>query len=270
MGMGRGIDHVGIATRSLDGLAANWQALGFTLTPRAFHQDHMGTSNRLVQFAGHNFVELLEVDRPETMLAHSPGFMGFGQFNHDFLQRRQGMSLIVLRTDDTAADLARWKAKGLAVYDQFDFERQATLPDGTQATVRFELGFATDPGIDALFYVCHNRAEEHFWKAEYQAHANGAEEIAAIVLAAEEPERHGTFLSALFEGDVAACDGGISVRFGPHRIDVAAPAALERYGWARRPPYGQAVAAGLRIRAPGRAGTVTPAAAGGCFIEWTD
>ena len=120
MRTGRAIDHIGIATRDLDGLAARYEALGFTLTPRAWHQDHMGTSNRLVQFAGPdggpgrgaNFIELLEVDRPQTMLPHSPGFMGFGQFNHDFLTRREGMSLIVFRTDDTAADLARWKARG--------------------------------------------------------------------------------------------------------------------------------------------------------------
>ena len=61
MTTGRAIDHIGIASRSLDGLAARYEALGFTLTPRARHQDHMGTSNRLVQFRGRNFIELLEV-----------------------------------------------------------------------------------------------------------------------------------------------------------------------------------------------------------------
>ena len=55
---GRGIDHVGIATRDLDSLAAKWERLGFTLTPRAYHQDHMGTSNRLVQFEGGNFIDV--------------------------------------------------------------------------------------------------------------------------------------------------------------------------------------------------------------------
>ena len=269
MGAGRGIDHVGIASHSLDGLAAVYEGLGFTLTPRAYHQDHMGTSNRLVQFEGRNFIELLEVDRPQTMLPHSPGFMGFGAFNHDFLARREGLSLIVLRTDDTPADLAAWKARGLITYDQFNFERQATLPDGSQATVSFELGFVTDPAMpEILFYVCHNRAEEHFWKPAFQRHANGGEEIEAIILAADEPERHGAFLSALFGGDVTARDGGISVGFAEHRIDVVRPDALADPA-AYRPPAGEAAAVGLAIRAPGRAGQVTPAAdAGGVFIEW--
>ena len=267
---GRGIDHVGIATRNLDGLAATWEGLGFTLTPRAYHQDHMGTSNRLVQFEGGNFIELLEVDRPDTMLPHGPGFMGFGQFNHDFLKRREGMSLIVFRTDDTAADLARWRAKGLQTYDQFNFERQAVLPDGSEATVRFELGFVTDPAMpDILFYVCDNKAEEHFWKPEYQTHANSAEEIEAIVLCSAQPERHVEFLTRLFDGDAHVEDDRVSVQFGPHDIVVTTPGELSWTGW-RDNPGPDAVAVGLEIAAPERESEViAPGDAGGAFIRFT-
>ncbi len=271
MSRGRAIDHIAIASRDLDGLAAKYEGLGFTLTPRAYHQDHMGTSNRLVQFQDRNFIELLEVDRPQTMLPHAPGFMGFGQFNHDFLAKREAMSLIIFQTEDTAADLARWKARGLDVYDQFNFERLATLPDGTQVTVRFELGFVTSPLMpDVLFYVCHNRAEEHFWKPAYQEHANGAEEITAITLASQSPDMHADYLSALFDGDVVACDGGISVTCAGHRIDVLKPAALADRGWTLD-PGDDAVAAGFTIRAPMRAGEFTRTTdAGGAFIDWTD
>lgn len=268
---GRGIDHIAVASRDLEGLAACYEGLGFTCTPQAWHQDHMGTSNRLVQFAGRNFIELLTVDRPQTMLPHGPGFMGFGQFNHDFLARREGMSLIIFRTEDTAADLAAWQARGLDVYDQFNFERQAVLPDGSEATVRFELGFVTSPRMpDVLFYVCHNKAEEHFWKPAYQAHANGGQEITAIILASDAPEAHGEFLSALFGGEVTPRDGGISVACAEHRIDVMVPDALADRGWTMN-PGDAAVAAGFTIRAEGRAGEITQAAdAGGAFIEWTE
>ena len=268
MASGRGIDHVGIASRSLDGLAAQWQGLGFTLTPRAFHQDHMGTSNRLAQFDMGNFVELLEVDRPQTMLPHAPGFMGFGAFNHDFLARREGLSLIVFKTSDTPADLARWKAKGLTTYDQFNFERQAPLPDGSQATVRFELGFVTDPGIDALFYVCHNRAEEHFWKPQYQRHENGAEEMQAVILCSSEPERHAAFLSALFDGEIHQRGGGIWVECDGHFIAVLPPDELADCGWTED-PGAEAVAAGLHIMSAPLAGQIVPPErAGGAFIKW--
>ena len=70
MASGRSIDHVVLAVRDLGATAAIYQDLGFTLTPRAVHEDHMGTSNRLVQFKAKNFIELLEVDRPETLAPH--------------------------------------------------------------------------------------------------------------------------------------------------------------------------------------------------------
>ena len=60
----RSIDHVVVAVRDLDHLAGEFEASGFNLTPRAYHSDRMGTSNRLIQFANNSFIELLEVDRP--------------------------------------------------------------------------------------------------------------------------------------------------------------------------------------------------------------
>ncbi|MEM1160123.1 MAG: VOC family protein [Pseudomonadota bacterium] len=278
MSSGRAIDHVGIATRNLDALAAQYEALGFTLTPRAAHPDHMGTSNRLIQLGGldggpgkgANFIELIEVDRPETMQPHKAGFMGFGQFNHSFLQKRQGMSLVVFRTDDAAADLARWRSKGLQTYDQFNFERQAKLPDGSEETVRFEIGLVTDPAMpDILFFVCDNKAEQHFWKPEYQQHANGAEEIEAVVLCSAQPAQHADFLSRLFDGDVHEGEGKISVQFGEYDIVVATPAELNWTGWTHNPGP-EAMAVGLEIAA-GETETeiIKPQDAGGVFIRFT-
>ncbi|MEL7467088.1 MAG: VOC family protein [Pseudomonadota bacterium] len=268
---GRAIDHIGIASRDLPALAAQYEALGFTLTPLAHHQDHMGTSNRLVQFGsgtglGVNFIELLTVDRPQTMLPHRPGFMGFGQFNHDFLAKREGMSLVIFQTRDTAADLAAWRAKGLNAYNQFNFERFATLPGGSQVTVRFELGFVTSPAIpDVLFYVCHNKAEEHFWKPQFQAHENGAEEITAISLCVPDAAKAAEFLSALFDGEISDRDGGLSIACGAHQIDVATADAVATR-WAGSPPYG---GVGFALRCPDRAGTETPKEqAGNAFINW--
>jgi hypothetical protein len=265
---GRAIDHVVIAGRDLDGLAARYQALGFTLTPQAYHEDRMGTSNRLAQFRGRNFIELIEVDRPETVDRPGPGGFAFGAFLERYLARREGLAMIVFRTDDARADTAAWKAGGIDTYEPFDFQRQARLPDGTEATVGFSLGFATSREMpDLAFFVCENRAPEHFWKPAYQEHANGAEEIAAVLLVAREPGRHGEFLSRLFGGVVTDRQGGVSVACGPHRIDVLAQEAVA--GWRDDPGEG-ALGAGLAVRAPARSGTITPAEeAGGVRIEWT-
>jgi catechol 2,3-dioxygenase-like lactoylglutathione lyase family enzyme len=56
MTSGRAIDHVMLAVRDLDRTALSYQELGFTLMPRAAHEDRMGTSNRLAQFRGRNFI----------------------------------------------------------------------------------------------------------------------------------------------------------------------------------------------------------------------
>lgn len=64
MTSGRSIDHIVIAVRDLDHASAAFSTAGFTLTPRAKHENRMGTSNQLAQFSERNFIELLEVDRP--------------------------------------------------------------------------------------------------------------------------------------------------------------------------------------------------------------
>jgi len=57
-----------LAVRDLARTAATYETLGFTLTPRAAHEDRTGTSNRLAQFAERNFIELLEVDVRKSSL----------------------------------------------------------------------------------------------------------------------------------------------------------------------------------------------------------
>lgn len=191
-----------IAVANLQDAARRYQALGFTLTPRAAHPDHMGTANRLAQFAGRNFIELVEVDRPRLLKAHdfdiTPAHFGFGAHNQAYLAKRQGMSALVFATHDAEAEAERLADAGLTPYQPLHFERQATQPDGTVTTVAFTLAFATSPLMPEIaFYFCQNHYPENFWKPAFQSHANGAREITQVVLAAQDPDRHGDFLAAL-------------------------------------------------------------------------
>ena len=67
---GRAIDHTAVAVRDLDAAAAAYEAQGSTLTPRAQHP--WGTANRLIQLPRGNFIELLEIDRPDMLPPHDP------------------------------------------------------------------------------------------------------------------------------------------------------------------------------------------------------
>jgi catechol 2,3-dioxygenase-like lactoylglutathione lyase family enzyme len=268
---GRAIDHVVLAVRDLDRAAATYGGLGFTLTPRAMHEDRMGTSNRLAQFQGRNFIELLEVDRPDRLQPHdldgNPPFFSFGDHNRLALKEREGPSMLVFASNDARADLIRFQAAGLHAA-AFDFERQAVLPDGSKVTVSFSLAFAWSPDMSKVgFFSCQNRAQQYFWKPQYQAHANGARSIASVYLASPEPERDARFIGNMFGGEVSPVADGWRVACGrAQEALVLTPEAIT----SRDPSFGLAEEPRLAgIRLIGDQREITPSSqASGMFIEW--
>lgn len=272
---GRSIDHVALAVHDLDRAAASLEASGFTLTPRGTHPNSMGTSNRLAQFASRNYLELVEVDRPDGVEGHDlkarPPRFSFGQHQKAFLARGQGISMLLLTCRDGREAIAGFRAAGLNTFAPFDFERTATLPDGQQVKVAFTLGFVTNPLMPRLaFAVCQHRYPENFWRPQYQRHGNGARSIAAIYMAARQPKRHVPFLTALTGGAAKAIIGGYEIRTGPHDIIVLTPARLNKLGKGGNYDAGDGAAfAGLAIATSGEP-PKPPAAEcpGGIFIEW--
>jgi catechol 2,3-dioxygenase-like lactoylglutathione lyase family enzyme len=272
---GRAIDHVVLAVRDLDSAAAVYERLGFTLTPRAAHDDRMGTSNRLAQFQGQNFIELLEVDRPNHLSPHdftaSPPFFSFGDHNRRAREAREGLSMLVFAGDDAKSDIRNFAATGLPTFAPFEFERQAVLPDGAVATLAFSLAFVQSPEMPKVAcFVCENRSQNLFWKPQYQTHANGANHIAAVYLASQNPERDAAFVGKMFRGDIQPIPGGVSVACGPRQeLRVLLPEAIVKLDRsfidaATEMP----VLAGIAL-ATSEVREVTPAShANGMFIEW--
>jgi hypothetical protein len=207
----RGIDHIVHCVRHLDAATARFEALGFTLTPRARHP--FGTGNALVQMQG-CFIELLSIVEPDKIAAAAGGGFSFGPFCRDYLARREGMAMLVFESRDAHADRADFMAGGLTTYPVFDFSRKARLPDGDEATVAFSLAFATHEAMpQAAFFTCQQHAPEYFWRAEYQRHANGAQAIAEIVMVADDPAAW----RDLFEG----LQGAGSTRLEADRLTLA-------------------------------------------------
>lgn len=277
MATGRSIDHVVLAVRDLDAAAAIYERLGFTLTPRAAHEDRMGTSNRLAQFAGRNFIEILEVDRPDKLTPHdfakTPAFFSFGDHNKTQLATREGLSMLVFASDDARADAARFEAAGVPTYQVFDFERQARLPDGQSVTVSFSLTFATSSDMpDLAFFVCQNRAQEYFWKPQFQSHDNGAQVISAVYIGSAEPERDATFVARMFDGAVTEIEGGFAVACGAgQEVRVLSPeAVLSRDHSLQIDVNASPALVGICLKAGERRETIPAQAAAGMFIEWED
>jgi catechol 2,3-dioxygenase-like lactoylglutathione lyase family enzyme len=227
---GRGIDHLVVAVRDLDAGRALWQALGFTLTPRAEHP--WGTHNSLAQL-DHCFIEIVGVADESRIKPTTKRAFSFGAFNRDFLKKRQGGSMIVLESADADADIADFAANGLDTFQRFDFERLAGQPDGEKARVAFSLAFTRAPNVKASgFFTCQQHEPEHFWHAAYQRHANTATGISEITLVAKDPADYHIFLKS-FVGvtDLRSTSAGIEADTPRGRIAILTPPAFRyRYG----------------------------------------
>jgi catechol 2,3-dioxygenase-like lactoylglutathione lyase family enzyme len=260
--MAGGLDHVVHAVRDLAAAAELYRRLGFTVGARNRHA--WGTHNHLVQLPGF-FVELLTVAEPEKL--GSDGFSAlFGTFNRIFLKNQEGLSLLILESDDAATDAVRFRSAGIGVSDAMRFEREGKRPDGAAVKVGFSLAFARDAKAAAVsFAVCQQHFPENFWDPAFQQHGNTASGIDAAVLVAENPSEHRAFLSA-FAGvcDLSVTSSGITASTPRGDISVMEPAAFRsRFG--NEPPNvsrGARLAA-MQFRVRDRAALSAALAAGG-------
>ncbi len=88
------LDHVGVGARSLDGLAAAYARLGFTLTPMARHRGK-ATANRCIMLA-RGYLELI-----------APVDAAVPDRLHGQLDRYAGLHIVALGIEDSDATLAR-------------------------------------------------------------------------------------------------------------------------------------------------------------------
>lgn len=233
----RGIDHLVLSVHDLDAAQSFFTGAGFTLTPRAEHP--FGTSNHLAMLDG-NFLELLATTAPERIPPHGPDRFSLPAHHQDLLRRRQGLSFVVLFSDDARRDHASFIAGGLPASEPLDFSRLARQPSGEDATMSFSIVIVADPAMpDAPHFVCQQHTPEYFWHAEYQRHANGARSIGEVVLAAERPDELAPFYAALVAPNaVHGADGRLLVETPRGRIAVLTPEALaKRFEGVQAPAY---------------------------------
>ncbi len=259
----RQIDHIVHTVANLDAAAATYEAMGFTLTPRAQHA--WGTANRLVQFPDNSFIEVLEIERPELIPEHgtdeTPPRFSFGAYSRSFLEGGEGLSMLVLSGNDSRGDAARFAEAGLGGYAPFDFERKARQPDSSEVTVAFSLAFATSETMPrAACFTCHNRFPQHFWKPQYQQHANGAEGIAEVVMVAPQPAEQRQFFESFTGVPATNEDDGLTYAVGPHRFSVMTPQSYAARFGQPAPSLEQGPRhAALVVSGKGLASGITPA-----------
>ncbi|MEW6258092.1 MAG: VOC family protein [Pseudomonadota bacterium] len=259
--MPRGLDHLVHLVRDLDAAGEVYDLIGFTVGPRNHHP--WGTHNRIVQMPGF-FIELLEVSEPDRIPESSGSHFSFGAYNRDFLARNgEGLSMVALEGSDPAAEKAAFDAAGFGGFDVFDFSRMARRPDGQDVEVGFSLAFAQDPAApNAALFTCTHRKPDNFWSPDLQRHANGATGVAGVILVAEHPMDHVSFIDTV-AGVTArrATDDWYIAKTPRGDIDIMTRATFsERFG-VPAPAGNDLRIAGLRAVSPGavdmRRGLVT-------------
>lgn len=245
--MARGLDHIVHAVRDLDAAVALYRSLGFQVGARNRHPRNWGTQNHIVQLPG-TYIELLAVADANEIAPHAPRHFSFGAFNRDFLARGQGLSMLVLEGRG-AADAEEFRAQGIGDFALYEFEREGRHPDGTPVTLAFALAFASDPyAPDIGFFTSFQRYPRNFWNPAFQVHANTAEKVAGVVLVAQEPQRHASFLAAFADAASRATANGLTVSTSRGDIEVLTPAVfIERFGVSAPDVSGGARLAALRF-----------------------
>jgi len=212
--------------RDLDAAAAEYTRLGFTVGARNKHP--WGTHNCIVQLPGF-FIELLTLAEPSRL--GDDGFSKlFGAYTGEFLQRQEGLALLILESRDARADAAAFSAANIAASETMRFEREGKRPDGSVVKVGFSLAFAEDRlSPDIHFATCQQHYPENFWNSAFQKHANGVKGIAGVVLVADAPEDNREFLLA-FSGAPSARDGadGFTIDLPRGAIEVMTPDTFAR------------------------------------------
>jgi catechol 2,3-dioxygenase-like lactoylglutathione lyase family enzyme len=163
----RGLDHIPIAVHDLEAAAARYRELGFTLKPGTPHDN--GIRNQHVKFADGTELELITAPRAVDPLTST---------------YRQHLS-----AGDGPAFVAFYAPSMVRVAEQLDVVRQAYRKD------HVFIDIPNDDPIGYVFFGPRNRSPTD--RPEHFAHANSADSLVAVWIAADDLSRERRLLQAL-------------------------------------------------------------------------
>jgi hypothetical protein len=220
-----GIDHLLIVVGDLDRAAATYRRLGFTLSPRAVHSDHMGTANHTIMLEN-DYFELLAVLAPTAANAKWRQALAGGE----------GLAGFAAATPSAAAAAAAWRDAGFAAGDILAFSRAVERAGGTRTLAQFEVVALPAQAVPAMsIFACAQLTRDAVWLPELLTHPNTARSIRKLSIATPEPLPAAQSWSRALPGATqVAAAGGWQIRVGAHTVELLDPeTAVRRFHLAK-------------------------------------
>jgi catechol 2,3-dioxygenase-like lactoylglutathione lyase family enzyme len=208
-----GIDHAIIGVRDLEQARKAFAKLGFRATPRGRHVG-WGTANYCLMFDD-DYLELLGIVDP-------------GAFTNNldtFLESREGLLSIVLRSDDAAATRAAWLEAGLDPAEVKDLCRLLE-PD---VELRFQnVTLAAEQTADVPMFACSHLTPGPMRQPGWTEHPNGAVGIRTITAVTRDPSSVIQPMSRIFgSAKITETDNTVAVHTGRGVLLFATPDDLD-------------------------------------------
>lgn len=190
-----GFHHIGLVGRDLDRLAAQYERLGFALTPVSIPRfplapggapEPVGAGNRHAIFRD-SYLELLGVlDRTRW---YSIPVAQKGAFDLDRpLDRYEGLHVLHLGTSDLDAVRNRLERSGLSPSAIRPFQRPVETETGTQTMHACSLSLPSDYAPEALFQIAQHDTPELIFQPRHMHHPNGAKALRDVILCVADVE----------------------------------------------------------------------------------
>lgn len=208
-----GLDHVVFVVRDLAASQKLWADFGFSVSPRGYHPDHMGTANHTIML-GEDYIEIVGVLKPT----------GHNEKSREFLSHHgEGVERVAFTTDDVDATAAELKALRLQAIGPLDFSRAVDLPDGRKSVASFRTLFwpVSERPTGMRIFACQHLTRDTVWIPELTRHANKARGIARMDILAADPKASAAHLSRLIgtPADLTV-DGYPIIRTGGNRANI--------------------------------------------------
>ncbi len=168
------LDHIGIVAHDLAAAAAQYEQLGFRLTPLARQSGPLAPGGAVVPWGSANRCAMLGAGYIELL-----GIVERGLYDNDlgrFLARYQGIHILALGIDDAEAELARLRAAGFAIAGIRPMQRPAG--GGIARFQRLPIPEAQEGRIQLI----RHETPELLWRPELTAHPNRAAGLIEAVL----------------------------------------------------------------------------------------